>query len=168
MFVYSIVALSTVYRRNKPRKRSRILAMADAAAEPMNGVEGGAPGLPAQNEELDVKHYSSLEFFEVEKKIGHGQFSVVYRARNKMDGKVVALKKIQVGPIPAPPASELTREAVSVAYCVCVCVCVCVCLCVCVQIFDMVDAKARQDCIKEIELLKVRLGPQRTHSGEVS
>ena len=26
------------------------------------------------------------------------------------------------------------------------------------QIFDMVDAKARQDCIKEIELLKVRVG----------
>lgn len=28
-----------------------------------------------------------------------------------------------------------------------------------IQIFDMVDAKARQDCIKEIDLLKVnRLG----------
>jgi hypothetical protein len=25
-----------------------------------------------------------------------------------------------------------------------------------IQIFDMVDAKARQDCIKEIDLLKVR------------
>ncbi len=54
---------------------------------------------------------------QVEKKIGQGQFSVVYRARNEVDGQIVALKKI--------------------------------------QIFDMVDAKARQDCIKEIDLLKV-------------
>lgn len=42
---------------------------------------------------------------------------MVYRARNLVDGQIVALKKI--------------------------------------QIFDMVDAKARQDCIKEIDLLKV-------------
>lgn len=42
---------------------------------------------------------------------------MVYRARNIVDGQIVALKKI--------------------------------------QIFDMVDAKARQDCIKEIDLLKV-------------
>ena len=70
--------------------------MAEAAAEPMNCVEGGPAGLPAQTPELDLKYYSSLEYFEVEKKIGHGQFSVVYRARNTVDGKVVALKKIQV------------------------------------------------------------------------
>ena len=31
-------------------------------------------------------------------------------------------------------------------------------MCLFFQIFDMVDAKARQDCIKEIELLKVRVG----------
>ena len=54
---------------------------------------------------------------QVEKKIGQGQFSVVYRAKNLVTGQIVALKKI--------------------------------------QIFDMVDAKARQDCIKEIDLLKV-------------
>ncbi len=35
------------------------------------------------------------------------------------------------------------------------CVWMCVCdVYMCVQIFDMVDAKARQDCIKEIDLLK--------------
>lgn len=73
------------------------MAEGAAAAEPMNGVEAaGVPGLPSQTPELDLKYYSSLEYFEVEKKIGHGQFSVVYRARNKVDGKVVALKKIQV------------------------------------------------------------------------
>ena len=32
----------------------------------------------------------------MEKKIGHGQFSVVYRAKNIVDGQIVALKKIQV------------------------------------------------------------------------
>lgn len=62
------------------------------------------------------EHYTQLKNFQVEKKIGQGQFSVVYRARNLVDGEIVALKKI--------------------------------------QIFDMVDAKARQDCIKEIDLLK--------------
>lgn len=35
-------------------------------------------------------------YFQVEKKIGHGQFSVVYRAKNIVDGQIVALKKIQV------------------------------------------------------------------------
>eukprot|EP00731_Ephydatia_muelleri_P024857 Em0016g1128a len=61
-------------------------------------------------------YYSSLKSFQVEKKIGQGQFSVVFRARCLVDGRVVALKKI--------------------------------------QIFEMTDAKARQDCIREIDLLK--------------
>ncbi|XP_060075098.1 serine/threonine-protein kinase Nek7-like [Ylistrum balloti] len=60
--------------------------------------------------------YGRLENFEIDKKIGKGQFSEVYRARCKVDGSVVALKKV--------------------------------------QIFEMMDAKARQDCIKEIDLLK--------------
>ena len=85
------------------------MAEAGAAAEPMNGVEGGAPPLPTQTEELDLEHYSHLKFFEVERKIGHGQFSVVYRARNTVDGKVVALKKIQV----SPPLQLLSRRFAS-------------------------------------------------------
>ncbi|MCP9265173.1 Serine/threonine-protein kinase Nek7 [Dirofilaria immitis] len=60
--------------------------------------------------------YGKLDAFEIEKKIGKGQFSEVYKARCKEDGSYVALKKVQV--------------------------------------YDMVDAKARQDCIKEIDLLK--------------
>lgn len=60
--------------------------------------------------------YCRLANFEIEKKIGKGQFSVVYRARCRINGQVVALKKV--------------------------------------QIFEMMDAKARQDCIKEIDLLK--------------
>lgn len=61
--------------------------------------------------------YGSLKHFDVEeKKIGQGQFSVVHRAVCKVDGRPVALKKV--------------------------------------QLFDMMDSKARQDCLKEIELLK--------------
>ena len=40
--------------------------------------------------------YGRLTNFEIERKIGKGQFSVVYRARCKMDGTIVALKKVQV------------------------------------------------------------------------
>uniref|UniRef100_A0A8C4TC06 NEK6-subfamily protein kinase n=1 Tax=Erpetoichthys calabaricus TaxID=27687 RepID=A0A8C4TC06_ERPCA len=62
------------------------------------------------------RYYSRLADFRIEKKIGRGQFSEVYRATCLLDGKLVALKKV--------------------------------------QIFEMMDAKARQDCIKEIDLLK--------------
>lgn len=40
--------------------------------------------------------YGRLENFGIDKKIGKGQFSEVYRARCKVDGSVVALKKVQV------------------------------------------------------------------------
>lgn len=58
----------------------------------------------------------TLANFRIEKKIGRGQFSEVYKATYLMEGQLVALKKV--------------------------------------QIFEMMDAKARQDCIKEIDLLK--------------
>ncbi|ESO98721.1 hypothetical protein LOTGIDRAFT_114237 [Lottia gigantea] len=61
-------------------------------------------------------YYAALVNFEIDKKIGKGQFSEVYRAKCKVDQEIVALKKV--------------------------------------QIFEMMDAKARQDCIKEIDLLK--------------
>ena len=66
-----------------------------------------------------------MENYEIEKKIGKGQFSVVYRARciaateNGDEAPTVALKKV--------------------------------------QIFEMMDAKARLDCMKEIQLLQVRV-----------
>lgn len=41
-------------------------------------------------------YYGTLKNFQVEKKIGQGQFSVVFRARCVVDGRIVALKKIQV------------------------------------------------------------------------
>ncbi|XP_068930597.1 serine/threonine-protein kinase Nek7 isoform X1 [Petaurus breviceps papuanus] len=60
--------------------------------------------------------YNTLANFRIEKKIGRGQFSEVYRAACLLDAVPVALKKV--------------------------------------QIFDLMDAKARADCIKEIDLLK--------------
>ncbi|XP_059584418.1 serine/threonine-protein kinase Nek7 isoform X5 [Alligator mississippiensis] len=73
--------------------------------------------------------YNTLANYRIEKKIGRGQFSEVYRATWLLDGVPVALKKV--------------------------------------QIFDLMDAKARADCIKEIDLLKhfkkqKRLIPERT------
>ena len=41
-------------------------------------------------------HYNTLGNFQFEKKVGQGQFSVVFKARNTVDGECVALKKIQV------------------------------------------------------------------------
>lgn len=40
--------------------------------------------------------YGSIECFELEKKIGKGQFSEVYRAKCLANDEIVALKKIQV------------------------------------------------------------------------
>ncbi|KAI6652759.1 hypothetical protein LOD99_4145 [Oopsacas minuta] len=65
---------------------------------------------------IDWAEYSFLACFQVEKKIGKGQFSEVFRGKCIPLNAVVAVKKV--------------------------------------QIFEMVDAKARNDCIKEIDLLK--------------
>ena len=61
--------------------------------------------------------YGNLDGFTIERKIGKGQFSVVYRARALHNQATVALKKV--------------------------------------QIFEMMDSKARLDCMKEIQLLQV-------------
>ena len=42
------------------------------------------------------ERYNSLDKFEIEKKIGKGQFSEVVRAKCKADGTIIALKKVQV------------------------------------------------------------------------
>lgn len=78
--------------------------------DPAGGKDGSAATA------ADDSMYTSLKNFELDKKIGKGQFSEVYRARCVVNNTVVALKKV--------------------------------------QIFEMMDAKARQDCIKEIDLLK--------------
>lgn len=58
----------------------------------------------------------TLSRFQIEKKIGKGQFSEVFHARDRRTGSAVALKKI--------------------------------------SIFEMMDAKTRLDCYKEINLLQ--------------
>ncbi|KAK6316378.1 serine/threonine-protein kinase Nek6 [Coregonus clupeaformis] len=70
--------------------------------------------MPGQDQ--SHQYCCTLANFRIEKKIGRGQFSEVYKATYLLEGQHVALKKV--------------------------------------QIFEMMDAKARQDCIKEIDLLK--------------
>ncbi|GLD51897.1 serine/threonine-protein kinase Nek6 isoform X1, partial [Lates japonicus] len=74
------------------------------------------PGQEDQKNMPACKYCCTLANFRIEKKIGRGQFSEVYKATYLLEGQLVALKKV--------------------------------------QIFEMMDAKARQDCIKEIDLLK--------------
>jgi NIMA (never in mitosis gene a)-related kinase len=47
-------------------------------------------------DDMSSSLYGTLAAFDVEKKIGRGQFSEVYKARCRHDGRVVALKKVQV------------------------------------------------------------------------
>lgn len=101
-------------------------------------------------------YHVTLPCVQVGKKIGQGQFSVVYRAKNVVDGQIVALKKIQA----SKHTLHMSQSHLWSSY-------LCTALfgfgllfmsggpiCFLLQIFDMVDAKARQDCIKEIDLLK--------------
>uniref|UniRef100_A0AAQ4REU8 NEK6-subfamily protein kinase n=1 Tax=Gasterosteus aculeatus aculeatus TaxID=481459 RepID=A0AAQ4REU8_GASAC len=80
------------------------------------GQQAAVPVFQPQKPLQPDMGHNSLANFQIEKKIGRGQFSEVYRARYLLDNTSVALKKV--------------------------------------QIFDLMDAKARQDCIKEIDLLK--------------
>ena len=73
--------------------------------------------------------YGRLKNFEIDRKIGKGQFSVVYRARCKVDDRLVALKKVQIS--------------------------------------EMMDAKARLDCIKEIKLLQVKNTTEYCHVNQI-
>ncbi|XP_048875183.1 serine/threonine-protein kinase Nek6-like [Brienomyrus brachyistius] len=69
-----------------------------------------------QRKNPTYQYHCTLANFRIEKKIGRGHFSEVYKATYLQNGQQVALKKV--------------------------------------QIFEMMDAKARQDCINEIDLLK--------------
>ncbi|XP_071821451.1 serine/threonine-protein kinase Nek7-like isoform X3 [Apostichopus japonicus] len=80
---------------------------------PMDGVEQEASSIQSI---VDNGIYGTLANFKIEKKVGKGQFSEVYKARCVVNNVAVALKKV--------------------------------------QIFELMDAKARNDCLKEIDLLK--------------
>jgi len=92
------------------------MAAAASAPDPVAAAAAAAAGVYEEEPYEVPEYYTSLMNFDIERKIGKGQFSEVYRARCLVDNTVVALKKV--------------------------------------QIFDMIDAKSRQDCIKEIDLLK--------------
>lgn len=62
-------------------------------AGPAAGRTGG-PGLAAHVD--PCLKYGSLEGLQVDKRIGKGQFSEVFRAFSRYDGTPVALKKVQV------------------------------------------------------------------------
>lgn len=62
--------------------------------------------------------------YKVQKAIGEGKFSNVYKAVNA-EGNVVALKKIKV-----------------------------MCEVLIIQIFDMMDPKQREKCLKEVKLMQ--------------
>ncbi|KAH9495538.1 Serine/threonine-protein kinase Nek7 [Bulinus truncatus] len=86
-------------------------------AEEMETSEVTVSSSPVPLTSLVTPQHGKLANFDVEKKIGKGQFSEVYRAKYKQDDRMpLALKKV--------------------------------------QIFEMMDAKARNDCMKEIDLLK--------------
>lgn len=44
----------------------------------------------------NTNYYNDIVNFEIEKPIGKGQFSEVFRARCLLDNRVVALKKVKV------------------------------------------------------------------------
>lgn len=82
----------------------------------MRGLEGALPPPPGPSLPVCLarhqcplvpllqRHPNALSFrcsladFQIEKKIGRGQFSEVYKATCLLDRKTVALKKVQVSP----------------------------------------------------------------------
>ena len=66
--------------------------LGSASSDRSSGASSGAGG---SGTTVD-NPYSHLENISAQKRIGRGQFSVVYRARCLTDGAIVALKKVQV------------------------------------------------------------------------
>lgn len=51
---------------------------------------------PVSSQQHNQHVYGSLQNFEIEKQIGQGQFSQVFKARCLVNSKVVALKRMKV------------------------------------------------------------------------
>lgn len=88
-----------------------------------------SPVCPLQRHPNALSFRCSLADFQIEKKIGRGQFSEVYKATCLLDRKTVALKKVQVsqglygfkaavqapgGPfLSSPPCTSSKKEGIS-------------------------------------------------------
>jgi len=70
------------------------VAAAEVVQQPSSDTYPMMPpaSIPPPSEEV----FCRLANFEIEKKIGRGQFSTVFRARCQPNGTIVALKKVQV------------------------------------------------------------------------
>jgi hypothetical protein len=60
-----------------------------------NAHSSSAGEHPLQMSNPEPNQYNNLDYFELNGKLGKGQFSEVLRGRNKLTGKAVALKKIE-------------------------------------------------------------------------
>lgn len=86
--------------------------------------------------------YDTLANFAVGKKIGKGQFSEVYKVRIQLGLEFCSKNQ---SPNPKQATSKCDGRTVALKK---------------VQLFHMMDAKSRADCIREIDLLKkLRQGP---------
>ncbi|VDQ01953.1 unnamed protein product [Trichobilharzia regenti] len=112
--------------------------------------------------------YSSLSNFEVQGSVGQGQFSTVWRAFHFPSGQTVAMKKIKVNKnlIDVVESCCLVATALNVIYAHKLAwrkysaellkdKFLTLIINKLDTIFEMVDAKARKDCVQEIDLLKV-------------
>ena len=75
--------------------------MAPPPNPPPPSQAGAAAAMAVENP------YCHLANFDIEKKIGRGQFSVVYRAKCKINSAIMALKKVQVMVVPPTVCSAL-------------------------------------------------------------
>lgn len=60
------------------------------------GVLVGSIAPPSAPPTQQENPYCLMSNFDIEKRIGRGQFSVVYKAKCRLNDSVVALKKVQV------------------------------------------------------------------------
>eukprot|EP00056_Hartaetosiga_gracilis_P021956 m.27444 g.27444 ORF g.27444 m.27444 type:complete len:81 (-) comp9351_c0_seq5:70-312(-) len=60
------------------------------------GRDGDEFETPQVGDDDEDNFYNDISNYSVEKKIGRGQFSVVYKARCLVNNKLVAFKKVQV------------------------------------------------------------------------
>jgi len=79
---YYSIYIYRVYIQSKLLSRETMAAEMDITHSDSNGTSGDK--------------YNAMKNFEIDKKIGKGQFSEVYRARCVVDNTIVALKKVQV------------------------------------------------------------------------